>query len=95
MNQDSGEDGWWRFLALIIELESTDELNDFFDLFLTVDEKEDLAGRYLIIRDLLKGERTQREMADELQVSIAKITRGSNGLKRIGDELKSFLLERI
>jgi len=95
MKQASGEDGWWQFLELCAELKAVEELNDFFDLFLTIDEKEDVANRYLIVRDLLKGEKTQREMAEELHVSIAKITRGSNSLKTIGENLRNFLMKRI
>ena len=95
MKQTSGEDGWWRFLALLNELKSSEELNEFFNLFLTIEERNDIAGRFLIVRNLLKGEKTQREIADELQVSIAKITRGSNSLKTIGDKLRGFLIENI
>ena len=95
MNQSSGEDGWWRFLELCTEFDSTEKLDVFFDLFLTIEEKKVLSGRYVIVRELLKGDRTQREIADEFDVSIAKITRGSNSLKRIGEEMRSYLAERM
>lgn len=95
MKQVAGEDGWWCFLALCSELKSSEELNEFFNLFLTIEERRDLADRFLTVRDLLKGEKTQREIADELQVSIAKITRGSNSLKMIGERLRNFLIEHI
>lgn len=91
-NTDSA---WQSFLALCLELNSTQELEDLFRLFLTFEERKDLAARYLIVRDLLKGDKTQREMAEDLQVSIAKITRGSNCLKTIDDSLRQFLLEKI
>ena len=95
MKQASGEDGWWCFLALCIELKSSEELNDFFNLFLTIEERNDIADRFLLVRDLLKGEKTQREIAKDLRVSIAKITRGSNSLKTIGEDLRNFLIESI
>lgn len=95
MNQASGEDGWWCFLAALNELQSSEQLNEFFTLFLTIEERNDIADRFLIVRDLLKGDKTQRQMADELQVSIAKITRGSNSLKMIGANLRDFLIDNI
>ncbi|MCB1084045.1 MAG: trp operon repressor, partial [Simkania sp.] len=54
-------------------------------------ERVDLSKRILIVQELLNGEKTQREMAKDLQVSIAKITRGSNELKGIDEKLKQFL----
>jgi len=95
MKDSNDEGGWWRFLELCLEIESTKQLDSFFDLFLTLEEKKDLTNRYLIVQELLKGELTQREIAAELQVSIANITRGSNGIKRIGDDLRNFLIERL
>ena len=38
--------------------------------------------RCLIIKALLEKKAPQRQIAEELNVSIAKITRGSNELKR-------------
>lgn len=95
MKSSNDEGGWWRFLALCLEIKSAEQLDQFFDLFLTMEEKKDLTNRYLIVQELLKGELTQREIASELQVSIANITRGSNGIKRIGDDLRNFLIKRL
>ncbi len=95
MQQRNSEDDWWRFLELCQKLESPEALNDFFDLFLTLEEKKDLTNRFLIVQELLRGKLTQREIAAELQVSIANITRGSNGIKRIGDKLRGFLVKRL
>lgn len=95
MKASNDEGGWWRFLELCLEIESAKQLDSFFDLFLTLEEKKDLTNRYLIVQELLKGELTQREIASELQVSIANITRGSNGIKRIGDDLRNFLMARL
>lgn len=95
MKASNDGDGWWRFLELCLEIKSTEQLDNFFDLFLTYEEKKDLTNRYLIVQELLKGELTQREIASELQVSIANITRGSNSIKRIGDVLRKFLIKRL
>jgi TrpR family trp operon transcriptional repressor len=87
------QEGWQEFLKLCVKVKKTEELEGLFWLFLTPEERDDLATRYLIIKELLRGEKTQREMAKDLGVSIAKITRGSNFLKMIPDELRKLLAE--
>jgi TrpR family transcriptional regulator, trp operon repressor len=84
-------EGWEDFLSLCAHIQSTKELTQVFDLFLTIEEKETIAARYLIIRALLEGTLTQREIAEECHVSIAQITRGSNALKIISPELRKLL----
>lgn len=59
------------------------DLMQLFDLFFTEEEKEALATRALIIDALLEAKQTQRDIAETLKVSISKITRGSNMLKRM------------
>lgn len=86
------KEGWARFIMLCCREQSTTELEKFFDLFLTDEEKENLATRVLIIDALLNGDLPQREIAKQLKVSIAKITRGSNMLKRADQKLLKNLL---
>lgn len=95
MKQANSDDGWWRFLNLCTQLKSAEELDNVLQLFLTIEEKKAVSDRYLVIYDLLKGERTQRQMAEELQVSIAKITRGSNSLKTIDETLRGLLTDTM
>lgn len=87
--------GWREFLKLCSTIRSQEEFDQFFDLFLTINEKEDLASRYLIIKALLEEKLTQRDIADTYQVSIAQITRGSNALKIISPKLKEALRKKI
>ncbi|HEX4839057.1 MAG TPA: trp operon repressor [Rhabdochlamydiaceae bacterium] len=82
---------WKGFVKLCCKLKSEKELENLFDLFLTLEEKELLASRYVIIQALVKGKLTQREIAKVCNVSISQITRGSNALKVIDPKLKSFL----
>lgn len=89
------EPGWHGFLTLCMESENREILDALFDLFFTFEEKKNLSLRYLIIKGLLEQKETQRELAQRLQVSIAKITRGSNELKRMDPELLRYLRERI
>jgi len=95
MSKSSGEDGWRSFLNLCAQVKTTSQLDELLGLFLTHEERSDLADRYLIIRELVKGEKTQREMAQDLSVSIATITRGSNSVKMIGENLRNFLMQKI
>lgn len=90
----SSKDGWNGFLELCAKVESAKDLNQLFDLFFTIEEKETLASRYLIIKALIEGELTQREISDKYKVSIAQITRGSNALKIIDKKLKGFLQDK-
>jgi TrpR family transcriptional regulator, trp operon repressor len=85
------EEGWQGFLKLCSKTKSPEELRRLFDLFFTIEEKETLASRYLIIKALLDEKLTQREIAERHKVSIAQITRGSNALKIIDETLKKFL----
>ena len=85
------EDGWRGFLNLCLKEKTPQELDEFFGLFLTPEERKDLSTRHLIVRELVRGKMTQREMAKNLGVSIAKITRGSNSLKIISKDLRRLL----
>ena len=89
------EDGWQSFLRICKEVKNLDQLDELLNFFLTIEEKQNLATRYLLIQGLLKGKKTQRELSKELRVSIAKITRGSNALKIISDPLRGFLERKM
>lgn len=82
---------WAQFMNLCLKVENQEMLDQFFDLFLTVEEKNTLASRYKIIKSLFENKLPQRTIAIENNVSIAQITRGSNALKRISPEVEVFL----
>lgn len=82
---------WKSFINLCLKAHDAETLSKLFDFFLTIEEKSAIADRFLIIKALMEGRQTQRDMASTLGVSIAKITRGSNALKSIDPKLKSFL----
>jgi TrpR family trp operon transcriptional repressor len=86
---------WQEFLKFCAQLKTAQQFNSFFELFLTINEREELLARFKIIKELLKGEKTQREIADYHNVSIAKITRGSNQLKIIDEAFKKFVKKKI
>jgi TrpR family transcriptional regulator, trp operon repressor len=95
MSSPSSEEHWKAFLELCLKTSSTEELNQLFELFFTIEEKETLASRFVIIKALLEEELTQRDISDVYKVSIAQITRGSNALKRTNAKLKTLLKERM
>ena len=84
-------EGWRCFLDWCANAQDQDLLTEFFDCLLTPEEKDSIGMRCLIIRALLDKQQTQRQISETLQVSIAKITRGSNQLKRISPALKAYL----
>jgi TrpR family transcriptional regulator, trp operon repressor len=67
------------------------ELEELFDLFFTDEERSHIKGRIDIISHLLSKKNTQREIAEQCSLSIVKITRGSNALKRTTPQIKAYL----
>lgn len=86
---------WKSLLTLFHKTRDTEELAHLLEFFLTPEEKNDLAHRYEIIQALLENKLTQREIAEQFNVSIAKITRGSNALKVLDPKLKVFLENHV
>lgn len=83
--------GWQRFLSLCRKTSSDLQLDQLLNMLLTIEEKQSIATRVLLLDALLAGDMTQREIAQQLNISIAKITRGSNALKVADDKLKQYL----
>ncbi len=72
---------WQEFLKQCMKFDKIEDLAEFFDVFLTISEREEIPKRLQIVNELLKGEKTQREIAESLKVSIANVTRASNIIK--------------
>lgn len=83
--------GWDKFIENCLQMKTTEELHKFFELTLTVSEWEKIGARYLILAELISGNKTQREIAADLGVSIFNVTRGANQLKRIDEESKALI----
>jgi TrpR family trp operon transcriptional repressor len=84
-----------KFSNLCLSAKEDKCLTQLFDLFFTAEERNDLAMRYWIIKELIAGKKSQRQIAQELKVSIAKITRGSNEIKRLSPKLLAFLKNNL
>lgn len=80
-----------KLLELAELAQKANVLDDFFGLIFTPQEYEQLQKRYALIEALVKDELPQREISKQLQVSIAKITRGSNALKLLDPTLREIL----
>lgn len=70
-----------RFIAQFFEkIRSRSEIEAILTDLLTPAEIEDISQRIRITEGLMDG-KTQREVAESLEVSIAKVTRGAHALK--------------
>lgn len=87
--------GWEKFLKLCQDVSSTAELEQLLQLLLTHEEREQIATRVLLLKELLAKQKPQRKIAEELHVSIAKITRGSNALKHLSEQELEALTKRF
>ncbi|MTI12387.1 trp operon repressor [Sansalvadorimonas verongulae] len=85
------EELWPEVLGLIQNQPDSESINQVLEVLLTPEEQSDIASRLAIMRALLEGSRSQRAVAADLGVSIAKITRGSNYLKRLSLQEKKLI----
>ena len=65
----------------------------FLEEILTPAERKDLALRWELMRRLMDGD-AQRQIAEELGVSLCKITRGARILKQTDSVSKQHLMSR-
>ncbi|PCI95357.1 trp operon repressor [Candidatus Aerophobetes bacterium] len=86
---------WKTFLALCSSSSDMEKLDEFFELIFTKEEHETIEKRLIVIRNLLDEKITQREISRQYKVSISSITRGSNALKIVSDELKESLKKTL
>lgn len=89
--KESTMDGWRRFLDLCLLAKSRNQFEEVLQLFLTHQERRNVSKRMLLVNALLEGNLSQREIAHQFKISIARITRGSNALKIISGDLRSYL----
>ena len=79
--------GLKRFFTMLSKAEMEADLIALFDCFFTPEELAALSLRVNVVKALLDGELSQREIAKQLKTSISKVTRGSRQLKNISPEL--------
>jgi TrpR family transcriptional regulator, trp operon repressor len=86
---------WDRFVKISSAIDDPRELDELFCFFFTPEERDMLSTRILLITELLRGEKPQRQISKDVKISIAKITRGSNELKRSSASLKKLLRDKL
>ncbi|WP_299802158.1 trp operon repressor [uncultured Shewanella sp.] len=74
---------WDSVLEKVLLQQDLQNLIVLFELLLTEEERSAVAGRLKVFQTLLQGEMSQRQIAQEYQISIATITRCSNYLKHM------------
>lgn len=84
---------WSDFISNCQLIESVAELQELFELTLTPAECEKIAARYMILKELIHGNLTHREIAAKLKVSIFNVTRGANQLKKTPETTKQLIRE--
>ena len=70
-----------ELLGLISECTDKEFLKEFFGCLFTAGERNDIAERWQIVKELKAGT-TQREIARTYNMSLCKITRGSKELQK-------------
>lgn len=69
--------------SALTQLKTVVEVSNFFKELLTPSEIETLSKRWRILKMLSEG-KSQRDIAQELRVSLCKVTRGAKILKKSG-----------
>lgn len=85
---------WDLFVKLCQKAKKKDCLEQLLHFLLTPEERAQVSARVSLTQALLQ-KTTQRDISDQLGISISKITRGSNALKNISPELEKFLTEEL
>ena len=75
---------------VLASITSPTEMRNFLKELLTPGEVRDITLRWRLLEQLAAGE-TQRKIAEELRISLCKITRGSKILKQKGAVTASVL----
>ncbi|MEZ9235395.1 MULTISPECIES: trp operon repressor [Shewanella] len=86
---------WESVIEKVLSYPDSDELNVLFQLLLTEEERNAVAGRLKVFQLLLQGELSQRQISADYQVSIATITRCSNYLKNMNNEHRELIRNMI
>ena len=75
---------------ILKNIESSKEIQNFLLELLTESEVETISKRWRIVKMLLE-DKTQRDIAKELNVSLCKVTRGAKILKNKNSVVKKYI----
>ena len=94
MNRNILDKNIYQLVDIIKQIDSKNELNCFFKELLTQSEINTLSKRLRILKQLLLGH-TQRQIAQDLKVSLCKVTRGSKIIQDKNSVLKKYLIKEL
>ncbi len=82
-----------ELIEVFAKTNSKDKMQQLFEELFTMKEKYDFALRWRLMKDLYCGI-PQREIAQDLGISLCKITRGSKILKNKDSIIKALIEEK-
>ncbi|WP_162045680.1 trp operon repressor [Vibrio taketomensis] len=95
MSQQPEYTDWQQILDLMKQSMEKEQHEVLLTMLLTPDERDSLVARVNILRELLRGELSQRQISQMLGVGVATITRGSNELKSKSEQEKQAIIELL
>lgn len=85
------KDDWQQTVNFIQQAFDHNYQFDVLKLLLTPDERNALITRVKIVHALLDGSINQRQLKEHLGIGIATVTRGSNSLKEVSADFRTWL----
>jgi TrpR family trp operon transcriptional repressor len=82
-----------ELIQVFARVNNYDEMQRLFEELFTMKEKYDFALRWRLMKDISRGV-PQREIAQNLGISLCKITRGSKILKKEDSLMKKLIEEQ-
>ncbi len=93
MQTDEGQRALEDILNVACQIDDPNEMRSLFEDLFTEAEISDFVLRWLLMDDLKRG-KSQRDIAKSRNISLCKITRGSQMLKKKNGFMRSLLSER-
>ncbi len=93
MKTEEGKKALDDILSVAVDIDNKEDMRRLFDDLFTEAEISDFVLRWLLMDDLKRG-KSQREIAKNRNISLCKITRGSQMLKKKDGFMRTLLSER-
>ncbi|MED7819997.1 MULTISPECIES: trp operon repressor [unclassified Francisella] len=84
----SPDSGWKQLMDVLAQNNNPKDIEIICNFFLTKEEVEQLNKRVLLTKELINKDKSQREIAKSLKISICTVTRCSNALKECSKKIK-------
>ena len=90
MHRNENDEPLLEAARALARCEDPQVIHEFLLSWFTVREVSDMHSRWRLVKDLIKGH-SQRRIAQDLGVSLCKITRGSRELRKSDSAFKKML----